>query len=338
MKLLIITQRVDSADPILGFFLGWIREFSKQCESVTVVGQIVCEYDLPENVQVVSLLKEKKLPRAFQIIRFWYLQWRLRKQYDTVLVHMTPIWIVLGALIWKLLGKKMHLWYEARGGGLPLRMGLFLVHKVFSASAHGMPVSTSKSVILGHGIDTDVFHSGDTPREEGLMVTVGRITRAKKLDLLLSEFAKLPTSYCFVIAGIPMNEKDEKFMNELNLLANKLGVSGRVTIEPLSRKRVIHLLQSAEVFVHASDTGLDKAVLEAMACECPVVSCGKAFKSLIPASCRVRSTHFEEALSKMIDKTPQKRQVLGKQLRAIIIKRHSLPVLIQRLVKEMQTS
>ena len=338
MKLLIITQRVDRTDIILGFFLEWIREFSKHCESVTVIGQIVGEYDLPDNVRVESLLKEKKLFRPFQIIRFWYLQWRLRKQYDTVLVHMTPIWLVLGSPIWKIFRKKMYLWYEARGGGLPLRIGLRIVRKVFSASNHGMPIFTSKNVILGHGIDVDTFHSGDTPREDGLIVTIGRITSAKRLDFLISKFAKLPPSFRLVIAGVPMNEKDDKFMKTLALLSNKLGISDRFTMEPFSRQRVVRLLQSAEVFVHASDTGLDKAVLEAMACECPVVSCGKAFQNLLPISCRVRSTHFGESLSKMIDKSPQKRQASGKQLRAIIIKRHSLPVLIQRLVKEMETN
>ena len=32
MKLLIITQKVDSADPILGFFHQWVEEFAKHCE------------------------------------------------------------------------------------------------------------------------------------------------------------------------------------------------------------------------------------------------------------------------------------------------------------------
>ena len=36
MKILIITQKVDQNDDVLGFFHGWIAEFAKHCEQVTV--------------------------------------------------------------------------------------------------------------------------------------------------------------------------------------------------------------------------------------------------------------------------------------------------------------
>ncbi len=59
MKLLILTQKVDKNDDILGFFHGWIAEFARYCEKVTVVALEVHEYDLPRNVKVLSLGKEK---------------------------------------------------------------------------------------------------------------------------------------------------------------------------------------------------------------------------------------------------------------------------------------
>ena len=37
MRLLIITQKVDKNDDILGFFHRWILEFAKHYESVTVI-------------------------------------------------------------------------------------------------------------------------------------------------------------------------------------------------------------------------------------------------------------------------------------------------------------
>ncbi|MEK7538915.1 MAG: hypothetical protein AAB552_03680 [Patescibacteria group bacterium] len=58
MKLLILTQKVDQNDDILGFFHGWIREFAKHAEQVTVIALGVGEYDLPKNVRVFSLGKE----------------------------------------------------------------------------------------------------------------------------------------------------------------------------------------------------------------------------------------------------------------------------------------
>ena len=58
MKLLIITQKVDINDDLLGFFHGWIAEFVRQCEQVTVICLQKGEYDLPRNVRVLSLGKE----------------------------------------------------------------------------------------------------------------------------------------------------------------------------------------------------------------------------------------------------------------------------------------
>ena len=59
MKILICTQKVDLNDDILGFFHSWIAEFAKQCEKVTVICLYKGEYDLPGNVKVLSLGKEK---------------------------------------------------------------------------------------------------------------------------------------------------------------------------------------------------------------------------------------------------------------------------------------
>ena len=39
IKLLIITQKVDRNDDVLGFFHGWITEFAKHVEEVTVLIQ-----------------------------------------------------------------------------------------------------------------------------------------------------------------------------------------------------------------------------------------------------------------------------------------------------------
>jgi len=37
MKILILTQKIDKNDDILGFFHGWVAEFAQHCEKVTVI-------------------------------------------------------------------------------------------------------------------------------------------------------------------------------------------------------------------------------------------------------------------------------------------------------------
>src|SRR3989338_7648361 len=59
MKLLIITQKVNQEDSVLGFFHSWIREFASRFEEVTVICLEKGVYNLPENVEVFSLGKEE---------------------------------------------------------------------------------------------------------------------------------------------------------------------------------------------------------------------------------------------------------------------------------------
>ena len=72
MRLLIVSQKVDIEDPILGFFHGWLLEFAKQCEEVTVIGLEVGKYALPKNVKVYSLGKEAGQSRLKYLFRLWY--------------------------------------------------------------------------------------------------------------------------------------------------------------------------------------------------------------------------------------------------------------------------
>ena len=326
MRLLIVTQKVDRTDPILGFFHRWLEEFAAQCTEVHVIGQLVGEHDLPTNVHVYSLGKEKGESKFNQIRKFWKLQHQLQKDVDAVLVHMTPIWIVLGCFF----KKPKYLWYEARGKGWPLKFALNVVEKVFSASAHGMPLRTKKSVVVGHGIDLEQFTpSGE--KEEGLLVTVGRITRAKHVEVMLEAFAALPEHYRLQIVGTTITEDDEQYLKELGPR-----LIDRVEIGSMTQAELIPLLQRAEVFLHASSTPLDKAVLEALACGCPVISTSSAVQSLLPPQCHVTDAKtMAYAVTGITEMNESEMNSLQRQMQQEAQK-HSLQKLISRLVEEMQ--
>ena len=107
MKLLIITQKVDEQDEVLGFMHRWIGEFARRCEAVVVICLEEGTHHLPQNVKVLSLGKEKNPSRIRYILRFWYFIWHERNAYDVVFVHMNQVYVVLGWLAWRVLGKKI---------------------------------------------------------------------------------------------------------------------------------------------------------------------------------------------------------------------------------------
>lgn len=335
MKLLIVTQALDQKDPILGFFHRWIREFSEHCEKMTVIAQRVGEYDLPETIDVLSLEKEKQSPLVSQVFRFWKLIISKRRSYDRVLVHMTPIWVVLGFPVWFLLRKRMYLWYEARGTRWPLRVALVFLHKVFSASQHGMPLASKKSVITGHGIDTDYFIPSGTEKEEGLIVTVGRLTQSKHMVEMIEAFSLLPEPYHFLIVGLPITPADKEYLVLIQNLIARKDIKRRVAIQSLSQGEVKHVLERAELFLHASETSLDKAVLEAISCGCLVLSSSSAFREFLPEECTAKTERLGDALSNVLSLPASLREKIQQDLRVKVEREHSLKSLIAKMTNEM---
>ncbi|OIO54070.1 hypothetical protein AUJ46_04025 [Candidatus Peregrinibacteria bacterium CG1_02_54_53] len=335
MKLLVVTQKADSSDPILGFFHGWLTAFASHTERLVVVAQYVGQVSLPTSVAVHSLGKEKNIPIWRQILRFWWIAWRERSRYDRVLVHMTPIWVILGWPIWFPLRKKIFLWYEIRRGSWRLSLALLLVRKVFSATVQGLPKPHRKQIVTGHGIDTDAFSLDPMHRENGLIVAVGRITRSKRYDVLLRAFALLPQHCRLQIAGGMVTQADEAEWDALQSLIRELGITGRVAVQWVEPGQMPDLLRRAELMLHTCVGGLDKAVLEAMACGCPVVSSGTVAQEVLPELWRATDDTMSQVAQKILALSQPERSALSEELRGRIVEQHNLPKLVERLTKEM---
>lgn len=334
MKLLVVTQAVDTRDPVLGFVVGWLQAMSREFDEVQVIAQRVGSYQLPENVHVHDLGKNAGQSRLLQIVQFWKLCIMLRSNYDAALVHMTPIWMALGFPLWMLLRKKRFLWYEARGTRWPFRIAVRVVQRVFSASAHGLPIPRNIHTPLGHGIDTDVFRPAHT-RDPHSIVSVGRITKQKHLDVILDAFATLPQQYKLTLVGSALRSDDKDYEETLRAQMHRLGIADRVIIGPLAQDALVPFLQSASVFVHAGQTGLDKAPLEAMACGCITVSSSQFLEDIVPASCRTTPDTFTSVLQSVCSMNDAEQKQLREESREIVVRDHSLPRLMKRLSEEM---
>ena len=98
MKLLVITQKVNKNDSNLGFFHEWLLRLAGQVEKLTIICLEKGEYNLPDNVQVLSLGKNIKyqisnikfICQLKYLFRFYKYIWKFRKEYDAVFVHMNP--------------------------------------------------------------------------------------------------------------------------------------------------------------------------------------------------------------------------------------------------------
>jgi len=272
MRLMIVTQKVDRKDPILGFFHRWIEEFAKHYEFVTVLCLEMGEYNLPSNVKVLSLGKEKlkiknwKLKIKFRyILNFYQYIWQERKNYDVVFVHMNQEYILLGGLLWRFFGKKIFLWRNHGYGNVFTKVAVFLSDKIFYTSPRSFTARFKKSVKMPVGIDTDFFKPDPSvTRTPNSILFLGRISPIKKVLEFVEWFNLLGEKFTATVAGaaLPKDKAYEEFVLSRALDKNRIKFIGAV-----NQEQALKLYQTHEIYVNKTPAGsFDKTIVEAAAC------------------------------------------------------------------------
>lgn len=284
MRLLFITQKVDRSDDVLGFVHRWIEELALHWEKVTVICLQEGAHDLPTNVEVFSLGKEKGVSRIRYLFRFYAFIFKSWVAYDRVFVHMNPEYIALAGVFWRLGGKRIALWYSHRSNTLRLRVAVFFANVVFTTTSQSITFNSRKLRFIGHGIDISAFQCGHRiARESPLLLSVGRITPIKQCETLIKSVAILRDKYQFetevVFAGKPMNPADAAYEKELLKQITDLRLNNVVFVGSLSFEELKAWYCKADIVVNMVPTGgLDKAVLEGMAAGALTLSSNEAFR------------------------------------------------------------
>src|SRR3989338_6094058 len=325
MRLLIITQKIDEQDAVLGFMHGWVAEFARQAEGVLVICLEKGQVNLPENVGVFSLGKEKtelrirnyelwkKIKYAWRFIRYIA---TFRKQYDTVFVHMNPEYIMLGGFFWKLWGKTVTLWYAHKSVPWHLRVAYIFTDIIFTSTASGFRLSSKKVKVIGQGIDTNKF-------------------KVKSLKLKVEETIIGPTSIA----------SDEVYLKRLKEKVVQKGLADIISFHgAVANTDLPVALSEYDLFVNMGHTGsLDKAVPEAMACGLPVLTCNEAFKEVLGAftadlmypkgDAEALAGKIKMVIGLSIDEC----RTLREALRAIVVRDHSLQSFVRKIISAIES-
>ncbi len=287
MKLLIITQAIDTEHPLLGFFHRWIEEFAKHCEQVHVICLQEGEHALPNNVYVHSLGKETRKNRIVYLLKFYKLIWILRHEYDNVFVHMNQIYVVLGAPLWRVLGKKIGLWYVHRTVSVSLKVAEKFVDSIFTSSKLSINLNSKKIQYLGHGIDTNFWKLATVPEGEKIkFVYIGRISPIKNIEKIfdITElFLNAGKEISLSIIGGPSNGDDLIYQETLKKKLSPQLAACVTWHGPVTQTNIRDLLTDVHVHLNCSPTGgADKSVLETMSMGIPSIVVNKTFSEIFP--------------------------------------------------------
>lgn len=275
-NLLIICQKVDDDDDLLGFFAGWIREFARHFDKVFVIALGKGRYELPSNVEVYSLGKERGSSKIYQFISFYKNLFNLVPKSGGIFTHMSPIFAIMASPAARLYKKKIILWYLHRSVTFRLRLAALLSYKIVTASAESLGIKIpSKIIPVGHGIDTGLFKpttNRQTSSTNLRILSVGRISPIKNYETLIESICILakhrtPRPIDCLIIGRPVMPGDQEYLRKLKRIVEEKcpeNLIKFVGFVPFSKMPTYY--QRADIMVNLTPRGgIDKTVLEAMA-------------------------------------------------------------------------
>jgi glycosyltransferase involved in cell wall biosynthesis len=338
-NLLILTQKVDSHDQLLGFFIPWLRRFARHFGTVTVLCLEEGEHDLPDSVRVFGLGKDRRQSKLRQLWNFYRLTYSLRPDYDAVLVHMNPIWAVVGTWWWHLFGKPVSLWYTHKAVTWKLRLAERWVDRIFTASAESFRIPSSKVIVTGHGIDTDAFAPDPSvERIPDSLLVVGRIAPVKNYETVVDALARVATSeFMLTVVGEPALAQDRSYAELIQERVWNAGLAERVAFAgKLSNAELPAVYRTHQTFIHTSRTGsVDKALLEAMASGMYVISSNESSRAFLPPECLVPEDDPQALADALVC---ARIAPIPPSLRQYVVEHHNLDILIEKVSKMIAQS
>ena len=350
LRVLMITQKVDLDDDILGFTHTWVNKLAERVERLYVLALAVGRHSLRDNVELFSMGKERGNSRLERLVNFNRVVGGLvlGRKVDVIFIHMCPRYAILAAPYAKLMRVPMVMWYAHGSVNPELRIAHSLVDKVVTSTKEGFRLKSDKVSIVGQGIDTDKFKPLDVHKEGNtkVILSVGRIspikdyeTLVKAADILVNEKGRDDLE--FIIVGDVGTEAQREYLDKIKGMVKERQLERHFHfVGPVPHSEVVRYYQVCDVFVNLSHTGsLDKAVLEAMACGRMPITCNEAFADIFGDY--ADRLMFEKGdagdlagrILDVIKVDTGSRLVLGKALRDIVVQRHSVEGLMSKIAE-----
>lgn len=371
MKILIITQKVDREDPILGFFHNWILKLSEKFEEISVICLEKGSCDLPKNVEIFSLGKNQKYesgimnysPDSFRdsklagelcrkakyVFNFYKYILKERNNYDKIFVHMNQEYVLLGGFIWKILGKKVFMWRNHPNGNLMTQITVWLSDKVFCTSSRSFTAKFKKTEIMPVGIDTNVFRLEpkiQNPKSRKIRILfISRMSPIKKPDLLIEALDILNQKGINFEAnfyGDPL-PKDGNYYNSLKNRTKELGLDNKINFyKSVPNYKTPKIYSEHNIYVNLTAAGsFDKTILEAAVCGCLLVVVNESLAGEIDDKMITKNDKAEgvaERINHWLKANNDERKDASEKLQEYVLKNHSLNALIKKLCIEIKKS
>ncbi|MEK7100809.1 MAG: glycosyltransferase [Patescibacteria group bacterium] len=312
MRILVVTQEIDKESPTLGFFHEWVRILAPHYERVEVICLKEGVHDLPQNVRIHSLGKEKgRVSPLLYAIRFKLLAWKLRHEYDAVFVHMNQEYILVAGPLWKLLGKRVYLWRNHYAGSILTDIAAAFCANVFCTSTHSYTAKYKKTKLMPVGVELARFHEAAAlSKKANSLLFLARIAPSKRPEMFIEALGILrvhgvPFSARIVGTALP---HDAAYYESLTQQAARLGISDSVEfVSGVPHAQTAEFFGTSLITVNCSRSGMfDKTLFEAAAAGSLVLAISDDFaRSVNTDSSFTDSASLATRIESLFSMTPE---------------------------------
>jgi glycosyltransferase involved in cell wall biosynthesis len=319
VRLVFVTQRVDSQHPALAATIPKIRALAERVDKVVVVAQSGRGEELPENARLETFDGPSRLVRG---LRFERAIMRALPA-DGVVAHMIPLYVLLAAPLVRPRRIPLVLWFTHWKSTPLLRAAERAATAVVSVDRRSFPFESAKVRAIGHGIDVSEFPcvAARDDHTTFRVLALGRYSPAKGLPTIVEGVGEVEGAV-LEIHGAALNELERRHRNELERDGVAVG-------DAVPRSEVPLLFARSDVLVNNMRAGApDKVVYEAAASCLPVVASNPVFDELFDGLPLIFDRDdpgsLAERLRWLASLGADQRASIGQMLRERVIRRHSV--------------
>jgi glycosyltransferase involved in cell wall biosynthesis len=348
MRLLVINFEMDRLSRTMAWSQQIVNLLAQECEEVAVLTSHVGQYDPPPNVHVEVIPRwPMGIPRRLGsswLVNFQVYRLARRYRVGACFVHMDAGWAYYLSPCFCLLRLPVLVWYAHGTVHDELRRAHQAATRIITSTPEGFRLPSNKARVIGQGVDTDIFTLQPLAAERNDILAVSRLGPRKRIELLVQVMEHLQTlpggaDLRLKLIGTPITEDDQYYEIRLRERVWRLSLHDQIEFVgfvPLPYIPVYY--RSAFLHLNVSQTGsMDKTVVEALACGCPVLTSNEAFFEMLrDYSEFIIHDERPAAIAQQVLTLYAKRDQYDRPaLRALVVGKHDMYTYVQKVLSNL---
>lgn len=272
-KLLIVNYSMDLCSPVFAHQPEIVDALAKKFTTISVITSSKQNSPTEKNVKILQgwKISQFRVINLLALLRI-FIHEIIQNRPFAIFFHMTDVHAAFLAPIARVFGIPVVMWYAHAHKSRYLSIASPFVNSFVSSTEGSIPLRSRKIILIGQSIKAERFPFVERDKYElKNFVHIGRTDESKNIALLaqtIEKFCTIEPNATLTLIGSRLAKN--RSQDVLNL--NQLSSPSLNFINPIERSDISKTLAKFDVFIHAFQGSLDKAVLEATFTGIPVVS------------------------------------------------------------------